>query len=42
MLRHRKEPEPWIAPQMLAGETNRPRIQDEVRQEFGKEAQDKR
>jgi hypothetical protein len=35
LLRHWEEPEPWMPPQLQAGEKERPRIQDELRAEFG-------
>lgn len=34
LLRHWEEPEPWMPPELTAGEQARPRIQDQLRTEF--------
>lgn len=35
MLRHWEEPEPWMPSELRAGEKETPRIQDQLRKEFG-------
>jgi hypothetical protein len=34
MLLHWEKPEPWMPPELTAGERPRPRIQDQLRAEF--------